>query len=203
MRVETVPLGALSTNCFLLHDNGHGIVIDPGGDPLELVELCRAQDIIPELILATHGHFDHIGGVAPLKREWDIPYAISSLDRVHYTKTRLQAETFGIFGVESSPEPDIDLDGKPFIASDNFELEIIPTPGHSEGSITFRIENHLFVGDLIFEGSVGRTDFLGGSTETLIDSVQAHIFTLDEGIIYPGHGSQTTVEIEKKSNPFF
>lgn len=202
MNIEVFAAGALFTNCYLAYDKGFGAIIDPGGDPVEIVHYCREHGITPEIILATHGHFDHIAGVAAVKREWDIPFAISSADAVHYSNMVVQARIFGCEDVEKAPDPDIDLEGLPEIRTDRLTFEVRPTPGHSEGSVTFVSGRHLLVGDLIFQGGVGRTDLPGGDFETLVCSIRDQIFTVSNGLIYPGHGPETDVSSEKADNPF-
>jgi glyoxylase-like metal-dependent hydrolase (beta-lactamase superfamily II) len=203
--VEPFELGPLFTNCFLVWDDQEkwGVIVDPADDPLPVNEYCKEHGISVELILATHGHFDHIAGTAEAKRIWDVPFAISSLDEMHYQNAAIQAQIFGCPPIESIPDPDIDLADVSEVSSDHARFDVIPTPGHSKGSVTFRLDNHLLVGDLIFQGSIGRTDMPGGSMEELVTSVQTEIFTVPDGLIYPGHGPVTAVETEKQSNPFF
>ncbi|MFC1479723.1 MBL fold metallo-hydrolase [Planctomycetota bacterium] len=205
IQIETFALGELFTNCFLVWDDSTlaGAIIDPGGDPASVIEFCADNSIEPAVILATHGHFDHIGGVGILKNTWDIPYGISSLDEIHYGNMNVQAQIFGCTSLPEPPLPDIDLSEKIEAGGGGLSFEVVLTPGHSEGSVSFIMDDNIFCGDLIFQGSIGRTDFPGGDMESLLTSVRDFIFPVESGRLFPGHGPMTDVCTEKMYNPFF
>jgi len=205
MRIETFVLGELGTNCYVVwdEDTPECAIIDPGGDPADVIEFCQNNEIEPILILATHGHFDHIGGVGILKNMWNIPYCISSLDTMHFSNMNVQAQMFGCTPLPEAPPPDIDLAGQTETGAGNLAFNIIPTPGHSKGSVTFCTGDDIFCGDLIFQGSIGRTDIPGGDMQELTNSVMSEIFPREPGTLYPGHGPITDITSEKKYNPFF
>lgn len=200
--IQQFTLGELQSNCFLIHDAGHAVVIDPGGDPATLIDYCTAHSVVPEIVLATHGHFDHVGGVAEVVERYGIPFAVSSLDAPHYQDVVVQARLFGCSDVSQPPEPLIDLAERVSVTVAGFEIGILATPGHSEGSVTFVLGDHLFVGDVLFQLSIGRTDLPGGDMATLIKSIHERLFPLENGIVYPGHGPSTTIREEQAGNPF-
>jgi len=205
MNIERLVLGELFTNCYIVweEETGNGVVIDPADDAETVAAVCRDKGVHPRLILATHGHFDHIGAAAPLKETWHIPFCIHTGDAVHYNNMRIQAEIFGCRPLPPPPAPDVDLAEEKELSCGGMRIEVIPTPGHSQGSVTFRIYDHLFCGDLLFRQGVGRTDLPGGNAEQLAASVRDRIFTRESGTLHPGHGPVTTVERERETNPFF
>ncbi len=201
--IQTFALGPLETNCYLYTDEACGFVIDPGGDPQAVVDTLTKDGLRLEAIVNTHLHFDHIHGNAALQNATGAPIYAPSAD-----ETLLQTEV-GAGGFMGLPEV------PPFSFTPlelgrwqlcGLDCRILPTPGHTQGSVSlyFPELQAVFVGDLIFARSVGRTDFPGGDTATLAASVREQIFTLPaETVIYPGHGPQTRVGDEAAHNPFF
>ena len=203
MHIESFNLGPLETNCHVLSHAGLAVVVDPGGDPAEVLEHLKAQKLTLTHILVTHLHFDHIYGCAALSRATGAPVLAPPGDA---ELMRTELGTGGMFGLPrvepfaSSPAP---LGQATFAG---LECRCLATPGHSPGSLTFYFPQAgaAFVGDLIFYRSVGRTDFPGGSTAMLTQSVEQQIFTLPgETVLYSGHGLETTVDSERTHNPFF
>ena len=182
-------------------------MIDPGLEPEKILAHLDEQGLRPAAILNTHGHSDHIGGNAALKQRWsDCPLVIGAGDAPKLTDPagNLSA-TLGFDLV--SPEADVMVgDGDTYSAA-GFDLEVRAIPGHSAGHVVYVWKGHdpwiVFVGDVIFAGSIGRTDFPDGSFEQLRDGIHSKLFSLpDETILLPGHGGPTTVGQEKRSNPF-
>ncbi|MDO9632849.1 MAG: MBL fold metallo-hydrolase [Humidesulfovibrio sp.] len=203
MHIESFNLGPLETNCHVLSHLGQAVVVDPGGEPSEVLEHLRAQKLTCTHILVTHLHFDHIYGCAALARATGAPVLTPARDAA---LMRSELGAGGMFGFprvepfESSPAPE----GPATFAG--LECLCLATPGHSPGSVSYYFPqaNAAFVGDLIFYRSVGRTDFPGGSSATLKKSVEEKIFTLPgETVLYSGHGLETTVDSERTHNPFF
>lgn len=205
MIVETLPVGMIQANCYLLGDEStrEAVVIDPGGDSPVILKALMAKGLKPSAILVTHGHFDHVEGLASLKRATGAPIFVHRSDLPLVRGMSSQGKMFGI-RAEDAPEPDRFLEDGETVAVGQLEVKVLHTPGHSPGSLCYLAGKAVFVGDLLFAGSIGRTDFEGGDYAVLIRSVRTKIFTLpDDTVVYPGHGPATTVSMEKRTNPFF
>lgn len=205
MFLKTITAGPLGVNCYLIacENTKAGAVIDPGADAPQILKTIKDNNLDIKYILLTHGHVDHLAHLTRLKGELNAQFLMHQDDAFLLKGLFAQALMFGLPN-PGNPKPDRFLsDGEEIILGD-LKINVLHAPGHSPGSITFHVEDKLFVGDLIFSGSIGRTDLPKGDYQTLIDSVQTKIFTLpDETIIYPGHGPETTVGQEKLTNPFF
>ena len=206
MLIETVVVGPLQVNCYLVgcEKTREAAVIDPGDDVERINEVLRRTDLKPTKIINTHEHFDHVGGNKRLHESCGAEILTHKNSAAEVTRISSRALLWGM-RVEDSPPVDRCLeDGETVKIGETVELKVLATPGHSPGSISLVTPGAVFVGDLIFAGSIGRTDFPGGDYETLIRSVREKIFPLgDEVVIYSGHGPATTVGREKRSNPFF
>jgi len=197
--VLTLSLGPLQANCFLVIGDDVALVIDPG-DEADVVERALAERAAtPVAILVTHGHFDHFGGVAPLARRYEVPVYVGEPDVAQIVDPDLGP--FGGFEIESvaectplTGESELDL---------GMKVTAIPTPGHSLGAYSFIIADHLFAGDVLFRGSIGRTDLPGGSTDQLLNSIAALVRRFPpDMIVHCGHGPDTTLGRELALNPF-
>jgi hydroxyacylglutathione hydrolase len=198
------PLGPFQANAYLLvgPSGTRAALIDPGLEAEVLLEATRARSLKVEWILNTHGHLDHTAGNAAAKRATGAPLAIHREDVPWLARLQAQGVAFGI-PVEDSPAADVVLDDGQSLPFDGLEIEVLHTPGHSRGSVCFRIGELLLVGDTLFRGSVGRTDLPGGSSETLLRSIRDRLFTLPPHLAcWPGHGAETTLGEERRSNPF-
>lgn len=205
MLLRLFATGPLETNTYLLadRDTGEALVIDPGGDPGEILAFLAQERLTCRLIVNTHGHFDHVSGNRALKsatgasllvHEGDVPMLIAAATHARFFMMR----------AENSPPPDMLLVEQEEVRVGSVSLRVLHTPGHSPGGVTLVAPGVAFCGDLVFHGSVGRTDLPGGSERVLLDSIRRHILTLpDDTVLYPGHGPDTTVGREKKQNPFF
>ncbi len=192
-------------NCYIVRDpdTGKGILIDPGDS-----ELDRIQKVIEksktEIVAAvgTHGHLDHVGQTALLKQKLGVPFYFHQEDQPLLEILDQQAQMFGLPTMET-PQVDRYLKEGEKVSFGSKSLQVIHAPGHSPGSLCLAGEGALFSGDVLFQGSIGRTDLWGGNYETLIRSIQEKLLPLgDEIQVYPGHGPQTTIHQEKHSNPF-
>lgn len=205
LRVRVMAVGPLQSNCYLVEDKGRGkaVVIDPGDEPEGILEALAEEGLTAEKILLTHGHFDHVGGVAAIRKRTGATVHIHAADAARLTTAGRQGAMFGL-RVPDPPSPDVLVAGGDRIPFGEDGFLVLHTPGHTEGCVTFLLGGWAFVGDLIFAGSIGRTDLPGGSYDELIAAVRTKIFTLpDDTVILPGHGPATTVGAEKRSNPFF
>jgi len=207
--LERYYVGMLQTNCYLLGDSrvGQAVVIDPGGNSDRIAGRIKQLGLELVAILNTHAHFDHIMDAWPLKA------ALGGTVYLHRKdEPLLQDRTVGLGAVPglsfSASNAHIDkwLQEGDRLVFGSIELEVLETPGHTPGHVSFHFVKRklIFVGDTLFAGSIGRTDFPGGSYDQLIRSVREKIFPLNGAtIVYPGHGPETSVEHERRSNPFF
>jgi hydroxyacylglutathione hydrolase len=183
------------------------VLLDPGDEVDQLVEVARQLDVTIRAILLTHAHVDHISGVHVAKRMFDAPIHLHPDDLFLYDHAVEQGAMFGLT-VESQPPIDVFFDGSPLHVGE-LEIRVHHTPGHCPGEVCLQIGavgnpgRHLFVGDSLFAGSIGRTDLPGGSYDQLMQSITEVIFPLgDDAVVHPGHGADTTVLRERTTNPF-
>lgn len=202
MKIETISVTPLETNCYLISEKNAAVVIDPGEYSLRAADFLRKNESCERLIILTHAHFDHIGGAARLREETDTPIAIGAGDFDALSDPVLNLSAG--FGMPVEPfSADIALHDGELLKTGDIEFKIIETPGHTRGGICLLAENALFSGDTLFAGSVGRTDFPGGNTAALLRSVKERIAVLPNMTrVYPGHGEPSSIEAEKRSNPY-
>jgi glyoxylase-like metal-dependent hydrolase (beta-lactamase superfamily II) len=183
------------------------VLIDPGDEVDELLGAVRDLDVDVQSVLLTHAHLDHITGVARAKETFDVPVYLHRDDLFLYEAVVQQGEMFG-FKVREQPAVDVYYDLSPIYFGD-YEVRVHHTPGHCPGGVCLQIGRkgepgrHLFVGDTLFAGSIGRTDLPGGEYGLLMRSITEVILPLgDESIVHPGHGPDTTIQLERTTNPF-
>jgi glyoxylase-like metal-dependent hydrolase (beta-lactamase superfamily II) len=204
MKFESVIVGPLETNCYLVYcpESLECAVVDPGAEPSKIFRLIAQNNLRPAILLNTHGHIDHIGANKDIKEKYDIPLFIHRLDEPMLRRA-LQSELSFFLGAKDSPSPDHYLEEGETIKIGKSSLQIIHTPGHSPGSVSFLGDGFLLSGDTLFFGGVGRTDLPGGSWPELENSIRSKILSMpDQTTVLPGHGPFTTVGQEKNSNPF-
>ena len=205
MILERIAVGPLAVNCYIIgcEKTRQLAVIDPGDEVERIESAIKKNDLSLKYILLTHGHVDHVAQLARLKNKIPAEVLMHAEDLFLFENISIQAVMFGLPD-PGHPQPDRFVTDDEKLRLGELELRVLHTPGHSPGSVTYQIKDNLFVGDLIFSGSIGRTDLPGGNYETLITAVQKKIFTFpDETKIYPGHGPMTTVGQERRFNPFF
>ncbi|MBI5166967.1 MAG: MBL fold metallo-hydrolase [candidate division NC10 bacterium] len=198
-------VGPLENNVYLVSDRGSrkAALIDPGLESEGILQHLEQAGLQLELIINTHGHFDHIYANAFFKAKTGAKVLIHKKDLSGLRRLQDEALLFGLRAAPS-PEPDRLLQEGDLIELAGFSFQVLHTPGHTPGGICLYHDGMVFVGDTLFAGSIGRTDLPGGSYEALIASVQKKLFVLpEETVVYPGHGPETTIGEEKRTNPFF
>ncbi len=209
LKLELILSQPFAENTYIAHLDGREdcIIVDPGMEPDAIVEYVNDQSLAPAAILNTHGHADHIAGNAAMKQTWpDCPLVIGTGDAPKLTDADLNLSA--AYGIPvTSPAADVLLDEGDTYEAAGLRLEVATIPGHSAGHIVFIWKAQqpyvVFGGDVLFQGSIGRTDFPDGDFEQLARGIHEKLFTLpDDTIVLPGHGPATTVGQEKRSNPF-
>lgn len=210
MFLEVFPTGMIQANCILVGDEEASAlaVIDPGAEGERIAERVEKSGLQVQMILHTHGHMDHAGGTAELKAMpgFDVPVGLHPDEAELYRHLEMQGRMMG-FDTEAPPEPDLWFEHGQRLKLGALELEIRHTPGHSPGSVCFLLHGAphptVIVGDVLFAGSIGRTDLWGGSFPVLERSIQEQLYTLpDETVVISGHGPNTTIGEEKRTNAF-
>jgi len=202
--IRKLTVGPIMANCFIVgcEETRQAAVIDPG-DEVDRILMALAKDqLTVAVIINTHGHFDHVGGNARLKQATGAPLLIHRLDAPMLDQLSAAASQWGMTA-ENSPPPDRTIDEGDTVPFGNLAFSVIHTPGHTPGGVSLHTDGSVFVGDTLFAGSIGRTDFPGGDYATLIAAIQNKLFTLgDDVTVYTGHGPETTIGVEKRTNPF-
>lgn len=204
-RVHVLEVGPLAVNCYILEHSPSrkAAVIDPGDDGPAILSRIGDLGLSVDRILLTHGHFDHVGAVGLLREKTGAHVHIHEADAERMKTARRQGLIFGLL-ISDPPPPDVLVGEGDLVPFADGEFRVAHTPGHTPGCVSYIMGKMAFVGDLIFAGSIGRTDLPGGDHEELIAAVKEKIFVLpDDTVLFPGHGPATTVGEEKRSNPFF
>ena len=200
MKIRRIPVGAYAANCYIVMDENtkDGIVIDPGDEYAVIKAQIKKLGVNVKYIFVTHGHADHTEAIAELREFLKVPVCINEKDE------HLIMNGGYMFGTpKNCGKADIQIkEGDTFNFGD-LELKCIETPGHTLGGMCFIIDNVVFTGDTLFANSVGRTDFQGGDSEAIINSIKNKLLILPEDTrVLPGHGDDTTIKTEKVYNPF-
>lgn len=203
MKIDTLVIGPLQVNCFIIYDEGRddAIVVDPGDEAEKIIKLIEDRKLKVSRIVCTHAHFDHVGAVARMKEKTGAAVMLHKGDLDIYMRADKQGALWG-FHIEQPPAPDMHMLEGDEIAVGRFRLKVLHTPGHSPGGICLYGEGVIITGDTIFAGSVGRTDFPGGSLDELKKSFARIIALPAQTRMFPGHGPLSTVGNEKKNNFF-
>lgn len=206
MHVLQLKTGTIEENCYLVYNDEALLIIDPGADAEMIQEQIKKTQQQPVAILLTHTHYDHIGAVEALRNTYDIPVYVSPLEQEWLGDPILNLSGLGrhddMDNIIVSPA-EYEFKMKQYRLG-NMSFEVVPTPGHSAGSVSFIFDDFVISGDALFKGSIGRTDLYTGNLEQLLYSITTQLFVLpNEFVVYPGHGEPTTIEHEKKTNPFF
>ncbi len=186
-----MPVGALATNCYIATRGEHGLLVDPGDEGDAIWEYLQRSGSGLDMIINTHGHWDHVGAVGYMKKKSEAPVYMHGSD-IPLVKSADLHDCL----------PDHELEGVDELDWAGLKVKVIPTPGHSQGSVSLIIGQYLLTGDTLFAGSVGRTDLPGGSMADLRNSLQILSRLDDELVVLPGHGPRTTLPEERRQNPF-
>lgn len=204
MILKALAVGPIMANCYILgcERTKSAAVIDPGEEADRILMKLAEDKLTLKYIINTHGHFDHVGGNAGLKKASGADLLIHKADAPMLGELGRTAASFGL-PAENSPAPDRTIDEGDEISFGEITLTVIHTPGHSPGGISLHTDKMVFVGDALFAGSIGRTDLPGGDYNTLISNIKTKLLVLDDDTkVYTGHGPATTIGQEKRINPF-
>jgi hydroxyacylglutathione hydrolase len=201
MQARGFTVGPLAENCWVIEEDGRAIVVDPGDEADRLIE--TVEDVTVEAILLTHTHFDHVGAVAPMARHTGAPVYCPATEA--FVLRDINAYVFPGYGPYEPYDPERTLDGGEHLTLAGLDIDVLFTPGHSPGHVSFSIPDHGLVlsGDVLFQGSIGRTDLPGGDHERLMESIADLLDALpDDTRVLPGHMGVTTLGRERATNPF-
>lgn len=204
MIIEKLEVGPIMANCFIVgcENTREAAVIDPGDDADRILMKLAEHELSVKYLINTHGHFDHVSANKRMKEATGAQIAIHREDEPMLNQLSQSARMFGLQS-ENSPPADIYLNDGDEIKFGEITLRVIHTPGHSRGGVCLYTKGHLFAGDTLFAGSIGRTDLGGGDYDTLISSIKNKLLGFDEKtLVYTGHGPETTIGRERAMNPF-
>ena len=204
MKLKILVVGPLEENCYIIYDeeSREAFIVDPGAEPERIVDFLDKERLQPAFIANTHGHWDHVGAVGALKEKYGVPFYLHADDGKW-----LEEPLCDLFGKSSAKGLLVDqklVDGET-IAFCGDTIHVIHTPGHTEGGCVLWLEKTgaAFTGDTLFKGTVGRTDFPGGSYEAILESVQQKLAVLpDDCAVFPGHGPKSDMAWERAHNPY-
>jgi hydroxyacylglutathione hydrolase len=201
MRARGFTVGPLQENCWVIEEGARAIVVDPGDEAERLIE--ELEGLTVDAILLTHTHFDHVGAVAALARHTGAPVFCPATEV--FILQDINAYVFPGYGPYEPYDPEETIEGGEHLTLAGLEIDVLFTPGHSPGHVSFSIPDHqlLLSGDVLFQGSIGRTDLPGGDPERLMESIAMLLDTLsDDTRVLPGHMGVTTLGRERHTNPF-
>ena len=207
---EILTVGPLQCNCSVLacEKTGEAVVIDPGDEGPRIAAFLASRKLKVKYLLHTHAHFDHIGATGYLKAATDGMVTLHRGDQVIYEQLPMQGQMFGFQFKEPPPIEKFVEEGDVLEFSD-YRCEVLHTPGHSPGSVCFKVQEKgttlaVFSGDTLFRRSIGRADLWGGNQGQLLESISQKLFSLEPSLnVFPGHGAPTTIQEERRENPFF
>jgi glyoxylase-like metal-dependent hydrolase (beta-lactamase superfamily II) len=201
LEVERLTLGYFMVNCYIVYisNSKDAVIIDPGADPLQILDFINRKELKIKYIINTHGHYDHIGANNEIKSVLNSTIYIHRLDEKMLSSPTKNLSLF--LGKLYKTEADVVVEEGDEFKIDNKVFKILHTPGHTPGSMSLMVDDYLFCGDLVFKDGIGRTDLFGGSSRDLALSIKNKILILNDDVkLYPGHGPETTVKYIKENN---
>jgi hydroxyacylglutathione hydrolase len=203
MRITSQTVGAFQENCYLVVDekSNHAVLIDPGADPERILRALKLSGATLDSIWLTHAHIDHVGAIAAVRQAYDVPIHLHPDDRPLYDNAAWQAAQYGL-PFDPPPPPDRDLADGDVLTVGDLEFRVLHTPGHAPGHCVFEGHGVVLGGDLLFAGSIGRTDLPLSDPRAMTESL-ARVASLEPAlVVHPGHGPSTTIGRELETNPF-
>ncbi|ECQ6352277.1 TPA: MBL fold metallo-hydrolase [Listeria innocua] len=202
-KIKRIMTGIIQENCYIIYQDTLALIVDPGDEASKIEAEIASLGVKPIAVLLTHCHYDHIGALEEIRSTYQIPVYVSPLEQEWLSNPdlNLSAHIAGKAIVAQPAEYEFTLGDYNI---EGFRFKVVPTPGHSIGSVSFIFDDFAVVGDALFKGSIGRTDLYTGDFDTLINSIKTQLFVLpDDFPAYSGHGDATTIGHEKKTNPYF
>lgn len=205
LEIERLVTGVAQENCYLVYNESEILIIDPGAEGDRIVQMITHLKKKPVAILLTHTHYDHIGAVTQLRTQYAIPVYVDAKEQAWLQDPRLNLSGLSPNLPDTIVDPaEFEFELRKKYTLGHMTFTVVPTPGHSEGSVSFIFDDFVVCGDALFRGSIGRTDLYSGNLEQLLTSIKTELFTLPhEFPAYPGHGDATTIGHEITTNPFF
>ena len=206
LNVYPLVLGPVQTTCYVVSSQGRAVIVDPAANATKIIQYLGTKKLIPEAILLTHGHFDHIGAVNELAAKYSLPIYAHKSEKEYFDQPEVNLSTMTYQPFVLSEDLDYHwlADGATLTCLDT-QVKIFHVPGHTSGSLCYYFvkDRMVFTGDTLFKQSIGRTDFIYGNHQQLVTGLRQKLLTLpDDTLVYPGHGDCTTVADEKRNNPF-
>lgn len=205
IQVKQVVTGMIEENCYILYSENQALLIDPGDETSKIKDQIEELGVRPIAILLTHTHYDHIGSLEDIRVDYDVPVYVSSQEQDWLGDPAANLSVNKPYEVIAKPADHL-FSSLETLKIGPFTFDVVPTPGHSPGGVSFIFHEDQFVisGDALFKESVGRTDLPGSEPKRLLDGIRKHLFTLPENYaVYPGHGRDTSIGHEKAANPYF
>ncbi len=203
MKIDWRTVGAFQENSYLVVDPAtrRAVLVDPGAEAETLIEMVRASGATLDAIWLTHAHIDHIGAIAGVKRVWNVPVYLHPADQPLYDRGAVQAAVYGL-PFEQPPAPDRALAEGDVVSIGSLDFDVLHVPGHAPGHVAFVRYGCMLGGDLLFAGSIGRTDLPLSDPERMTESLDRVAGLPEDTVVYPGHGPTTSIGQERATNPF-